>query len=348
VDAERNENRLRCEAIEAAWPPIVSQPREGVVPDRAYVGAGGQIKIGQPCRDGQWSTNGRLEWEEGWTLAILRLHAEIERLGLGGNLDKLSEAVNGAEPTSSFDEILIQHNQISLALLVSAREGRDAVLQAIRGIPDGIAWWLAFNYGCWAGLIYPDTIEAGTGRKPIDVETRPRELQFSSDTTPIIARMRDESPEPWGARVEDPDAPWNRLSAVTTHPRVVGKTADSVPQEVETTIAPKIQQSPVIWLTSWKEIANAVGMDHDRAKVKSLNNRLDGPIPKPPKGGRPHVRKDLLLEWWDRMDTYASDQANQREGSRLSVEQQYAYGRAGSVAPEIKGSVKKRRRDRRT
>ena len=83
----------------------------------------------------------------------------------------------------------------------------------------------------------------------------------------------------------------------------------------------------------------------EQVKLKSLNERYNGPIPKPTKGKQPIVRKDLLLEWWNRLAVMEQELASRREGGKLAAEAQYNYGREGRVAPEISGSEKKRRKD---
>ena len=101
---------------------------------------------------------------------------------------------------------------------------------------------------------------------------------------------------------------------------------------------------PIKWLTGWGEILQAVGMkSNDREKVKSLNERLSGPIQKPQQGGQPIVDKAVLLEWWNKLAVLQQEKANVRDGERLSAESTYHYGQAGEVAPELNGAVKNRR-----
>lgn len=42
------------------------------------------------------------------------------------------------------------------------------------------------------------------------------------------------------------------------------------------------------------------------------------------------------------------ESANTRKGASLSAEAQHNFGRDGIVAPEVSGSIKKRRKDRQT
>jgi hypothetical protein len=108
-------------------------------------------------------------------------------------------------------------------------------------------------------------------------------------------------------------------------------------------------EKPKKLLTNWREITDALGLNHDdQDKVKSLNERFSGPIPKPPQGGQPIVSHDVLVKWWNGLAVQQQEAANQRDGAKLAVESQHAYGkrRPVQVAPEIGGSVKRRRADR--
>jgi hypothetical protein len=82
-------------------------------------------------------------------------------------------------------------------------------------------------------------------------------------------------------------------------------------------------------------------------KIKRLNEKFDGPIPPVPKGSQPRVRKDAFIEWWNRLAILQQEQAHRRTGARLAAEAHHNYGRDGLVAPEIAGSVKKRRSGKR-
>jgi hypothetical protein len=100
-------------------------------------------------------------------------------------------------------------------------------------------------------------------------------------------------------------------------------------------------------LTGWHEIAAALDMKHnDREKIKSLNNRCEGPIKNQGKGTQPMVYSDELLKWWNRMAVQEKELSNRRKGKSLTAEAQHNYGRDGTVAPEIGGGIKKRRRRR--
>jgi hypothetical protein len=99
-------------------------------------------------------------------------------------------------------------------------------------------------------------------------------------------------------------------------------------------------------LTGWHEITKELEMKYaERKKIKSLNDRLEGPIANKGPGTPPMVYREKLLEWWNKLAIQQQEIANQREGARLSAEAQHNYAREGTVAPEIGGSVKKRRRD---
>lgn len=101
---------------------------------------------------------------------------------------------------------------------------------------------------------------------------------------------------------------------------------------------------PVQLLKSWGEILTAIGQKKgDLKSVQRLNGHFDGPIPKPTQGRQPVVDRDKLLDWWNNLAAVEQDRSNQRAGRRLSGESEHAYGKSGTVAPEISGRVKKRR-----
>jgi hypothetical protein len=98
-------------------------------------------------------------------------------------------------------------------------------------------------------------------------------------------------------------------------------------------------------LTGWHEITAALEMNHtDREKIKSLNDRFNGPIKNQGRGTQPMVDRVELIEWWNKLAIQAQEQTNRRDGERASVEAHHDYGRDGIAAPEIAGGVKKRRR----
>ena len=55
-------------------------------------------------------------------------------------------------------------------------------------------------------------------------------------------------------------------------------------------------------------------------------------------GTKPMVYREDLLDWWDKLAVKADEAANQRDGRRLSAEDQYNYSRGGAAAPEIGGA----------
>jgi hypothetical protein len=100
-------------------------------------------------------------------------------------------------------------------------------------------------------------------------------------------------------------------------------------------------------LDGWRDITAALEMKYsDRDKIKGLNDRCKGPIKASGKGTKPLVYADELIDWWNQMANKQQELVNAHEGRKLSATAQYNYGREGTAAPEITGSVKKRRRDR--
>jgi hypothetical protein len=122
-----------------------------------------------------------------------------------------------------------------------------------------------------------------------------------------------------------------------------GRDAFESSREKEQSAAP--EGKPKKLLSGWRDICEALGEKYgDRDKIKSLNRRFNGPIRNAGKGTRPMVTLDALRVWWDGLEAFHQEQANQRQGRRLSAEEQYQHGRDGVVAPGIAGHVKKSRK----
>ena len=117
------------------------------------------------------------------------------------------------------------------------------------------------------------------------------------------------------------------------------------------TDAPPATESerPMEYLLSWREILDCLKLKNNketRNRVTRLSKEHDGPIIIPGQGGQPKAERQKLIEWWNRLEILWQDKANQQAGKRMSGEAQHKYGASGTVAPEVGGGVKKRRRDR--
>jgi len=100
----------------------------------------------------------------------------------------------------------------------------------------------------------------------------------------------------------------------------------------------------------WPEILTILKRpvnDGEQRAIRRLNNISNGPIIT---DGRPRAVKSKLFEWWNRVQTRKTeiDDANEDERERVrgaveTANVQTPFSRAGTVAHEIGGSVKKRR-----
>jgi hypothetical protein len=107
---------------------------------------------------------------------------------------------------------------------------------------------------------------------------------------------------------------------------------------------------PAQYLTNWREILTALGMKNnavDREKVRALNQQYGGPIVTPRRGAQPKVSKAKLIDWWNGLEAQWTTGGNRACDAAATVASQHAYGRDGTVAPDISGEVKRRRSDRR-
>jgi hypothetical protein len=106
---------------------------------------------------------------------------------------------------------------------------------------------------------------------------------------------------------------------------------------------------PKKYLISWRDILASLGLTNnveDREKVRYLNEKQAGPILFPSQGAQPKVERTKLLEWWNHLEVdWAVGHQHYRDAGP-TAEAQHPYGQAGTVTPDIEGSIKKRRKDR--
>jgi hypothetical protein len=131
-------------------------------------------------------------------------------------------------------------------------------------------------------------------------------------------------------------------------------TQPAAPPAPEPSARPSTKQAaaPRDYLFGWQDILKAINRKaRDRETVRGLNERLGGPIWIAGRGGRPRVDRAELLAWWNRLgEIYkANDEAAaESDRDRKAVgDNQYTQGREGhadTVAPDISGRVKRRRR----
>lgn len=108
-------------------------------------------------------------------------------------------------------------------------------------------------------------------------------------------------------------------------------------------------EAPRCLLKGWHEITHALDMKHaDSERVRCVNDQHGGPIINSGPGSSPMVYRDTLVQWWNRFLDQAQQRANATRDRKLSAEPQHNYGRGGTVAPEIGGTVKKPRRDKKS
>lgn len=119
---------------------------------------------------------------------------------------------------------------------------------------------------------------------------------------------------------------------------------------------PATSAAPMLF--GWNEILEAVHRPNERAeqeRVKRLNAQFDGPIVIPKgKGTQPTVRKDALVAWWNRLaELHLQNQEDaqargQEERLNVGKSAQHDYGKSGTVAAEIDGSVRRKRTRKKT
>lgn len=118
-------------------------------------------------------------------------------------------------------------------------------------------------------------------------------------------------------------------------------------QPVGTPPAQSDRAKPIDWLTNWQSIAVALERKNTkstRQTIRRLNNSFDGPIRLPQQGGQPRVDRAKLIAWWNSLEQMMDEKDQRQQDCKATVEAQHPFGRNGSVAPGVSGSVKRRRK----
>lgn len=103
-----------------------------------------------------------------------------------------------------------------------------------------------------------------------------------------------------------------------------------------------------LYCVNWAEILAALNLKRaDKDKVRKLNEEHGGPIILPQKGGQPKVERGKLLSWWVGIEQLWEEQRQRQLNRDSTLEAAHRYGREAIVLPEISGSMKRRRKDRR-
>jgi hypothetical protein len=106
---------------------------------------------------------------------------------------------------------------------------------------------------------------------------------------------------------------------------------------------------PNKYLTSWVSILVALDKKNnnpDKEEIRNFNKLYNGPILFPKQGAQPKVNKKKLIEWWNNLE-YQWEVGHKKErDTKPTIDNQYNYGHSGTVAPDISGGVKIRRKDR--
>ena len=105
-------------------------------------------------------------------------------------------------------------------------------------------------------------------------------------------------------------------------------------------------------LHGWRAIDEALGLsrsypnmnyDERRRKLAYLNRRFGGPIKAGGKGRQPVVNRSELIAWWNSLEDQVEDQKARIRDKQATLQSRHQYGRAAQVAPDLGGSVKRRK-----
>lgn len=130
--------------------------------------------------------------------------------------------------------------------------------------------------------------------------------------------------------------------------RLADRVAEVVPPEPDQDLTdePVTPAEPKVYLTSWREILDALSLTpHQKDKVAKLNKDFDGPIVVEKQGAQPRVERSTLLAWYNGLEARFQEVRQRHRDRQATTAGGYSYGKEGTVVQEISGSVKKRRRD---
>ena len=111
-------------------------------------------------------------------------------------------------------------------------------------------------------------------------------------------------------------------------------------------------QSAKQLLHGWRAIDEALGLsrsypnmnyDERRRKLAYLNRRFGGPIKAGGKGSQPVVNRFELIAWWNSLEEQVEVQKARIRDKQATLQSRHPYGRAAQVAPDLGGSVKRRK-----
>jgi hypothetical protein len=111
-------------------------------------------------------------------------------------------------------------------------------------------------------------------------------------------------------------------------------------------------QSAKQLLHGWRAIDEALELsrsypnmnyDERRRKLTYLNRRFGGPIKAGGKGSQPVVNRFELIAWWNSLEEQVEDQKARIRDKQATLQSRHPYGRAAQVAPDLGGSVKRRK-----
>jgi hypothetical protein len=106
-------------------------------------------------------------------------------------------------------------------------------------------------------------------------------------------------------------------------------------------------ETPKDYLFGWSEIMKRLGRtdtELERKRIVRLNGSFKGPLIVEGPGSPPKVDGKELVEWWNGLESDWEERKQHEADARETAAEQYPHGRDGTVAPEISGHVKKRKR----
>jgi hypothetical protein len=109
---------------------------------------------------------------------------------------------------------------------------------------------------------------------------------------------------------------------------------------------------PILLLRGWRDIVEILRLaetmpkatySERRRRLAYLNRAYGGPIQIGKRGSQPVVDRSALLAWWQSLTTQAEAKMTRDRDLRATVAATHLYGRTGIVAPDLGGSIRRRK-----
>lgn len=170
------------------------------------------------------------------------------------------------------------------------------------------------------------------------------ELDERGYTTQLLAEVWNEYPDQ-AAEMKLPLPPSKPAASGSS-----GANADQSHEQLVTlqqAAASAPNDKPVSYCFGWAQIVDAIGLKNDqetRNRIRRLNQEHGGPILVEGQGAQPKVNFEKLILWWNGLESRFEELRDKQRDRHATIAATYQHGKDAVVVPDIRGSVKRRRK----